>query len=77
MEQIQLLALQNFPLIEPGDHLDSIIFDSILKNHIDIFLKKEKLMLNRQKLLQLNILKKKDGKKGRFYLLNVGNMSDI
>ena len=36
MEQIQLLALQNFPLIEPGDHLDSIIFDSILKNHIDI-----------------------------------------
>ena len=36
MEQIQLLALQNFPLIEPGDNLDSIIFDSILKNHIDI-----------------------------------------
>ena len=36
MEQIQLLALQNFPLIEPGDHLDSIILDSILKNHIDI-----------------------------------------
>lgn len=36
MEQIQLLALQNFPLIEPGDDLASTIFDSILKNHIDI-----------------------------------------
>ena len=36
MEQIQLSALQNFPLIEPGDDLDSIIFDLILKNKVDI-----------------------------------------
>ena len=36
MEQIQLLALQNFPLIEPGDDLNSIISDLILKNKLDI-----------------------------------------
>ena len=36
MEQIKLSALQNFPLIEPGDDLDLIIFDLILKNKVDI-----------------------------------------
>ena len=36
MEQIQLSALLNFPLIEPGDDLNSIIFDLILKNKVDI-----------------------------------------
>ena len=36
MEKIQLSALLNFPLIEPGDDLNSIIFDLILKNKVDI-----------------------------------------
>ena len=36
MEKIQLSALLNFPLIEPGDDLNSIIFDLILKNKLDI-----------------------------------------
>jgi len=36
MEQIQLLALQKFPYIEPGDDISSIIIELIDSNKIDI-----------------------------------------
>ena len=36
MKSIELLALNNFPLIKPGDNLASIILKSILKNQLII-----------------------------------------
>lgn len=34
MNSIKLQTLQNFPLIEPGDHLSSIILDCLEKNNL-------------------------------------------
>ena len=36
MNSLELLALNNFPLVEPGDDLPSIIFDSIKNNKLII-----------------------------------------
>ena len=36
MKSLELLALNNFPLIKPGDNLASIILKSILKNQLTI-----------------------------------------
>ena len=36
MKSIELLALDNFPLIKPGDDLASIIYKSILNNQLII-----------------------------------------
>ena len=36
MKSLELLALNNFPLIKPGDNLASVIFKSILKNQLII-----------------------------------------
>ena len=36
MNSLELLALNNFPLVEPGDDLSSIIFDSIKNNKLII-----------------------------------------
>ena len=36
MNSLELLALNNFPLIDPGDDLASIIFDSIKDNELII-----------------------------------------
>ena len=36
MNSLELLALNHFPLVEPGDDLPSIIFDSIKNNKLII-----------------------------------------
>ena len=66
MNSLELLALNHFPLVEPGDDLSSIIFNSIKDNEliinendvivIAITITSFSLIINSLSLMELNII---------------------